>query len=296
MKKTLLIFTAMLFAATTVFVSCDSQKKSGFDGFNETEDGLVYKFHYKGDGTEYPNVGDFVTVDMIYATEDSAIFDSKDLPQVMKLPITEPTYKGDIYAGMAMMKIGDSATFICPADSVFLKLFRMPRVPAQFDSVENIYFHIKLNNIETEAEVKAAQEAELQRMESEEKIKRYEFMENHYPNAQELASGLIYFEEKEGKGNTPQKGQKVKVHYTGTFLDGNKFDSSVDRGQPFEFTLGQGQVIKGWDEGVALMREGGKAVLIIPSNIAYGPQGRSSIPPYSTLVFEIELLEVLDNK
>ncbi len=294
MKKTFLIIAVLFMAAGTVFVSCDSKDNSKFPGFEETEDGLIYKFHYKGTDTAYADLGDFVTLDMIYATEDTIIFDSKDLPQVMKLPIIEPTYKGDIYTGLTMMRVGDSVTFVCPADSVWLKLFRMPMVPPQFDSAEYIYFHVRLNNIETEAEVKAAQEAELKRLESEEKMKRYEFLEKNYPDAQELASGLYYIEVKEGKGNSPQAGQKVNVHYTGTFLDGNKFDSSVDRGNPFSFTLGQGQVIKGWDEGVAMMREGGKAVLVIPSNLAYGPQGRSSIPPYSSLVFEIELLEITE--
>jgi peptidylprolyl isomerase len=84
----------------------------------------------------------------------------------------------------------------------------------------------------------------------------------------------------------------VKVHYTGKLLDGTKFDSSVDRGEPFGFTLGKGQVIKGWDEGIGLMNVGGKATLIIPSSIAYGDRDMGTIPPYSTLVFDVELLEV----
>ena len=87
-------------------------------------------------------------------------------------------------------------------------------------------------------------------------------------------------------------GKKVKVHYTGTLLDGTKFDSSRDRNQPFEFTLGQSQVIKGWDEGIGMMNVGGKATLVIPSTIAYGDRDMGKIPPFSTLVFDVELLEV----
>lgn len=292
MKKSILIITVMLMAVGTFFVSCDSGSKSAYEGFNQTEDGLYYKFHYKGNDTVFPKIGDYITIDMIYATEDTVIFDSKNLPQVMKLPMTEPSYKGDIYDGMSMMKIGDSVTFICNADSVFTKLFRMPGVPPEFDSVDNIYFHIRLNAIESLEEVKAAQEAELKILEGEETNKRYEFLGNKYPDTQPLASGLYYIEVKEGKGSTPEKGKTVKVNYKGMFLDGNVFDSSFDRNQPIEFVLGQGQVIKGWDEGIGMMREGGSAVLVIPSDLAYGPQGRSSIPPYSTLVFEVELLEI----
>lgn len=83
------------------------------------------------------------------------------------------------------------------------------------------------------------------------------------------------------------------MHYKGTLLDGTPFDSSYDRGEPIEFVLGQGMVIPGWEEGIAMMNEGGKAKLIIPSKLAYGPNQRGNvIKPYSTLVFEVELIEV----
>ncbi|MEB3185973.1 MAG: FKBP-type peptidyl-prolyl cis-trans isomerase [bacterium] len=95
-----------------------------------------------------------------------------------------------------------------------------------------------------------------------------------------------------GTGAEARAGNLVSVHYTGWTLDGTKFDSSVDRGTPFEFALGQGQVIKGWDQGVAGMKVGGKRKLRIPADLAYGSQGVGSIPPNSVLVFDVELLEV----
>ncbi len=97
---------------------------------------------------------------------------------------------------------------------------------------------------------------------------------------------------KRGKGVGAKAGDKVRVHYVGTFADGTKFDSSRDRDKPFEFVLGEGQVIKGWDQGVAGMKVGEKRKLVIPPSLAYGPQGRPGIPPSSTLTFEIELLAV----
>ena len=107
------------------------------------------------------------------------------------------------------------------------------------------------------------------------------------------ASGLQYEDNPVGQGDEAATGQTVEVHYVGTFPDGRKFDSSRDRGRPFSFRLGGGQVIKGWDEGVAGMKVGGTRNLVIPPDLAYGSRGAGGvIPPDATLHFEVELLKV----
>jgi FKBP-type peptidyl-prolyl cis-trans isomerase len=108
----------------------------------------------------------------------------------------------------------------------------------------------------------------------------------------QTASGLHVLDMEVGEGEEAAAGQLATVHYTGWFIDGEKFDSSLDRGEPFSFPLGGGRVIAGWDEGVAGMRVGGMRRLVIPPELAYGPEGRSGIPPNSTLVFDVELLAV----
>jgi FKBP-type peptidyl-prolyl cis-trans isomerase FkpA len=108
-----------------------------------------------------------------------------------------------------------------------------------------------------------------------------------------MADGLKYTDDQVGTGAEAQAGKTVSVHYTGWLTDGTKFDSSKDRGQPFSFPLGAGRVIKGWDEGVAGMKVGGKRTLTIPPELGYGARGApGAIPPNATLKFEVELLEV----
>lgn len=106
-------------------------------------------------------------------------------------------------------------------------------------------------------------------------------------------SGLRYTDEQVGTGQEAKSGDRVSVHYTGTLVDGRKFDSSRDRGTPFQFPLGAGSVIRGWDEGVAGMKVGGRRRLTIPPELGYGARGAGNvIPPNATLVFDVELLGV----
>lgn len=137
-----------------------------------------------------------------------------------------------------------------------------------------------------ESQESRAKEKELKAMEE-----AMEQINGQYPDAITTETGLKYVVNAEGEGDTPTPGTMVKVHYTGKLLDGTKFDSSVDRGTPIDFPVGQGRVIKGWDEALLTMKKGEKRTLIIPASLGYGPSGRGPIPPNATMIFDVELID-----
>ena len=146
---------------------------------------------------------------------------------------------------------------------------------------------------ENQAKQMAEQQAKAQEAEGKEKTTFDAYIAENKITAKPTASGLVFVETKKGNGKHPKATDEVTVHYTGTLMDGTKFDSSLDRGEPAKFPLNQ--VIPGWTEGIQLMTKGSKCKLIIPSKIGYGAQGAGGkIPPFAPLVFEVELLDFKD--
>ncbi len=238
-----------------------------------TPNGLSYVMHVQT-AEERAEIGDILVAYMDYGTADSVIFDSHRYNRPVYLQVTNPAYKGSLEEGLQLLGAGDSATFYLVADSVYNRIFRQPLPPGIAPGTEMI-FNIGVLAVRNE-------ERDLEK-----------YLINQNINERPRASGLIVQVLKEGKGPAAVPGKQVSVHYTGYLLDGTKFDSSRDRNEPFSFILGQEQVIRGWDEGVKLLKVGDQARLIIPSYLAYGPKGAGNggIPPYSTLVFEVELVE-----
>jgi peptidyl-prolyl cis-trans isomerase A (cyclophilin A) len=146
-----------------------------------------------------------------------------------------------------------------------------------------------------EAEKKAKLEKIAKMSEAEYKVYLLEEVKKMYPTAKQTESGLVYILENEGEARKPKAGDKLSVHYTGSFLDGKKFDSSRDRGAPMDFQFKVQTMIKGFEEGLEMLGKGGKGKFIIPYYQAYGPNGRpGAIPPYSDLVFDLEIMNLSD--
>ena len=197
--------------------------------------------------------------------------------------------------GVGKMLKGGKATLIVPSKIAFGEMGRGAMVPPYSTVIydlEVVDVQSKADHDKQVADDKKKEQLKVETNKKQEGALMQKYLKEKNINAKPTASGLIYVEKVKGTGTKAAAGKKVKVHYTGTLLDGTKFDSSRDRNEPFEFTLGQGQVIKGWDEGIALMNVGGKATLVIPSAIAYGDRDMGTIPPFSTLVFDVELLDV----
>jgi FKBP-type peptidyl-prolyl cis-trans isomerase len=257
-----------------------------YEGFEKSETGLYYKFYTENTGKHVPEKDEIVYMSMSIRTEkDSLVHESKQIPVVMQMP----KFKGDIFEALALMHEGDSAVFIINAKQYY-NVYNYGQVPAFVKDDETmLWVTIKVDNVVSYQQYQS--DKENLRQENEQKA-ILAYLESNNIKANPLPSGLYYIETKAGKGNFPQRGQTCHVHYTGKLLDGTVFDSSIGRGEPFPFQLGAGQVIAGWDEGIALMKKSGKALFVIPSHLAYGEKSMGNIPPNSPLVFEVELMGV----
>ena len=287
MKKSILLAAACGLVMAFVATSCE---KSAYPGYKQTESGLYYKYLVKNDGPT-AQLGEVVEVNLAYYLDDSLMYSTSNIPEPVYDLVRESSFPGDLYEGFAMMHKGDSMSMIMPADSVFLKMFNSRIVPEFVDSLSVIRWEVKVIDIMTEEEVNARIQAAMDEkfVESEETLRAY-LAENNI-EATPTESGLIYVCTQAGNGVKPEVGKKVKVHYTGTLLDGTTFDSSVDRGEPIEFPLGMGNVIPGWDEGIAMMSKGEKGILYIPAKLGYGDRQAGPIPAFSNLIFEVELVD-----
>lgn len=189
---------------------------------------------------------------------------------------------------LEVLSAGDSAEALINADSFFLRSFGEPRPPFIPEGTD-IRFTVKVVDVFSQAEMDQREKTEMSNFKTKDSV-AFNQMKASMPNATTTASGLFYVKEKSGTGKQVKKGDKATVRYKGYLLNGQVFDENLAEG--ISIPVGLGQVIQGWDEVLQLMKEGDKIKVVIPWDIAYGPRGRGPIPPFSSLVFEMELLKV----
>ena len=288
MKRSI-VMVAMGLLLSAVVTSCSP--KSPFPGYVPTGNGLYYKQITKGTGEQIKD-GDVIKVDLAYYINDSLLYTTDSLHETAYDLVHESFFKGDLYDGFRLMHVGDSMSFMINADSVFFKQFRVPSLPDYVQLGSFMRWEVKVDEAMTEEAFQQKREAEAAALQQASKDAFAAYLDENGITAEPTESGLIYVCTKPGKGrNKPMANQMVKVHYTGRLLDGTVFDSSIERGEPIEFSLGSHQVIPGWDEGIAMMTKGEKGILYIPYDLAYGPRDLGVIPAYSNLVFEMELVD-----
>ncbi|OFY09157.1 MAG: hypothetical protein A2X11_02625 [Bacteroidetes bacterium GWE2_42_24] len=234
--------------------------------------------------------GDKIRVNMVLSLlNGKKVFSSYDQNKPLLFEYGRRIENKGVEEALGLLQEGGQLIAIIPSDLAFGEEGRGEYIPPY----SPVIYRIEMLEIITPEEyaLQAAEKIRVAR--ANETLDREKYLKQNNIKEKPLPSGLYVIEEKAGKGNIPKTGDKVKVHYTGYLTNGTRFDSSIDRGQPFEFEVGAGRVIKGWDEGIRHMKPGGKAKLIIPAELGYGERGSGDkIGPYATLVFEIELLSI----
>ncbi len=277
---------------------------------------LKYAFIVNKPTTPNPQEGDQISLIMQSFCNNRIVYSTaiafKGKPGVYG--VAKPAFKGDLIEAINLMTPGDSIVCLVDADALFKG--SKSKLPDFIKVGDKVQYFIKLVSIKSKDQVQKEQQAAFMKQMKEQQAKQKAaeaklmmkddlvlktyFAKNHITPTK-TASGLYYTIKEEGSGQKVNAGDSVSMNYTGTLLDGTKFDSNTDTAfkhtQPLLFELGKGKVIKGWDEGVALLKAGSKAVFYIPSSLAYGAQARpgnaanpKGIPANSILLFDVELL------
>ncbi len=298
-----------------LFQACGSQERT-------TPQGLKYTVITEGEG-EVVDKGEYLVLNMLYKDDNDSIWfntEKRGIPiNIQKKDSVWVGLEGSIQEVFYELKKGDSITFNVTVEDLFKKTWAAPIPSARIRPESIISFYIGVedlldeeglmawrNEMMQKQQIQMQKDSDLLVQKDKDTIEAY-LKENNI-SAKETESGLRYVIIDEGQGAKPVAGQKVRVNYTGNVLGGGYFDTSnksiaEEKGiynaqrepyEPIEFALGQRAVIPGWDEGIALLSEGGKATLYIPSGLAYGPRARGeNIPANSILIFDVELVEIV---
>lgn len=290
-----------LFSAGLILSSCGGSQNEA-----TSTSGVKITYLRKAENRTAPNNGDILMLNMLYQDEKGQeLFNTLPQGAPVAMQYVDSIWKesGLIYEALTFLYKGDSIKFDLPAEDFFENTFNIP-LPDSIRRGSNLTFFVGMvNNMNKEEYVAYQREQYMKERDRVEALMATkleddgatidQYLADNNIKAETTESGLRYVITTQGKGAKPSPGDIVFVHYNGTLLDGTKFDSSYDRGQPLDFPIGQGHVIPGWDEGILLLNVGTKATLYIPSPLAYGERGAGDvIAPFSILKFDVELVSV----
>lgn len=277
--------------------ACSGSKKATLpkSSFVTTKSGMQYLLAKDTKGVAAKD-GDFVEIHINTHYGDSLIFDSRqnNANKPVTFPLSAPKFHGDLAEALMLMSPGDSLVAKVAVDSI---IAANQRVQPWMKPGGYVTYRICMLTVKTQEQINKERDAgNADRIAMDDKALLEYFTKNNIKPSK-TSSGLYYVITKQGEGDNAKVGQTVYVNYTGRTLDGNVFDSSVDpkfnHVEPFSFALGKNNVIRGWDEGIALLNKGAKATLYIPSPLAYGANSpAAAIPANSILIFDVVLVDV----
>jgi len=285
-------YSKILIFALVAIIALGATGCSKYKGYKkDKKTGMYYKVYNQDKKAPQPVIGDFVELMIAIHTDDSIIYPTSPTFDQVK----ESLFKGDYFDALKFMHVSDSMSFILNGDSIY-KYFMGEQVYPFGE--KPLYFDIKLNKIVPKEVVEKQKEEKRKEFEKElEKAKLAEdslimnYIKINKIKVKPTASGLYFIKETNGTGKKVTKGSTVSIHYKLFTIEDQEIESSYVSGKTYDFVSGEGNTIPGMDEAVQLMKKGDKAKLIIPSKLAYG-SGSQQIPPYTTLVFEIEVMDV----
>ncbi len=279
-----------LFIVIFVFVLTDCKES---EKYKTDKSGLKYRFIHRDTEEKKIQTSNILALKLKYYNQkDSLLFNSEELPADFRVKVTDADKDGLIQNALKMMCVGDSASFLIRADNFFKKT-KKDSIPGFISPEDFLRFEIKVVGIISEKQIKKEYKQFLIKKELEERQILNEYLSAENIKEKPTVSGIYIIKLKNGNGKKAVTGSRVTINFTGRYINGKVFDSSIDKGIPLTFVLGDKFVIPAWNEAIQTMREGDKIKLIAPSKTAYGERGlKNYVPPFTTLVYEIKLLKV----
>jgi FKBP-type peptidyl-prolyl cis-trans isomerase len=277
---------ALMIVSLTMLFACGGEKIE----FKKHKDGFQYAFIDRSETGLSPRIGDVVTMKIAIKAPNDSVLKRTDY---FRVQVEKSKFKGGIDNALQFMHEGDSMAFLIDALKYY-RFYEKKAVPKYLEKGDLLRFDIRMVDVKSIKQVENERTLRQISGEKREIIALKKFLQKTAIEDSAEINKVYVKTLREGNGVKPVMGNKVAIHYFGYFVDGISFDNSYQRGKPFKFKLGAGQVIPGLEQGVMKMKVGEKATIVIPSPLAYGEEGmpQAKIAPATTLVFDVELLDV----
>ena len=288
MRKQNVKFAAFCLLATVLFTACNQK----YPGYKRTSDGLYYRFYQHNRSAQQPQKTDFLKLDMACYLDDSLYYDWAQSKSDVYVQLSEPHFKGDLQSALALMRVGDSASFYIKADSVAIHYYEQNPDSVGLKPEDVFRYEVKLLEVKSQEEFKEGIERVRNQKIKESHEALLAYLAENGIDVKPLESGIYIIPVEKGKGRCPVKGEKVELDFEAKLLNGQSIGSTFGQDEKFTFVLGEGYVIPGWEEIVPMMHLGERIQAIIPFEMAYNEHSVDQIPPYSNLVYDIKLLKI----